>query len=85
MLAGNSTPASHIFCSMAMLTSMQVHWIAGAPSMRKRHADAQVAYPIPHSDVCLEGREEQSEQWWVLAQDLDVIDPYAVAHASTDV
>ena len=29
MLAGNPTPAPHIFCSMAMLASMRVRWIAG--------------------------------------------------------
>jgi hypothetical protein len=82
MLAGNPTPAPHIFCSVAMLASMRVHWIAGAPSARKRHADAQVAYPIPHSDVRLEGREERSERWRARAQDLD---PYAVARAGADV
>ena len=85
MLAGNPTPMPHIFCRMVMLASMQVHWIAGAPSTRKRHTDAQVVYPIPHNDVCLEGREEQSKRWWALAQYLDVVDPYAVAHAGTDV
>ena len=35
MLAGNSTPTLYIFCSMAMLASMWVYWIAVAPSMRK--------------------------------------------------
>ena len=56
-----------------------------ASSARKRHADAQVAYPIPHSEVRLEGREERSERWRALAQDLDVVDPYAVARAGADV
>ena len=76
LLAENPTPAPHILCSVVMLASMWVHWIARARSMRKQHTDSQVAHPIPYNDV--------HGQWWALAQDLDVIGPYAVACASAD-
>ena len=82
VLAGNPTPAPRSFCSVAMLTSMRVNWMAGAPSARERHADA---FPMPRGDVRLEGRKERGERWGALAQDLDVVDPYAVARACADV
>ena len=47
LLAGNPTLMPHIFCSVAMLASMRVHWIAAAPSARNNTLMPRLRTPFP--------------------------------------